>query len=89
MGLIVPKTTCDMDRTGTKGQQWAYCLERASYKATATERYQAKTTALIDSPSVSLRAAGGRTIMEALFRYNHPTPISHLETFAPTPQRAK
>lgn len=84
MGAIVPKTTCDtrgrgdVDRTGTKGQQWAYCLERDWYNATATEWYQAKTTALIQFQPVLLCAAagwwGGRTIIEALFLYNHPTP---------------
>lgn len=42
VGPIVPKkTTCDTrgrgdtDRTGTKGQQWAYCPERAWYNPTA------------------------------------------------------
>lgn len=83
---IVPKTTCDTrgrgdtDRTGTKGQQWAYCPERAWYNPTATEWYQAKTTALIQFHSEFLCAAagwwGGRTIMEALFPYNHPSTTS-------------
>lgn len=73
-----------MDRTETKGQQWAYCLEWAWYNPTATEWYQAKTTALIQFPSVFLCAAagwrGGRTIMEALFLQS-PHPNLHIPQF--------
>lgn len=60
---IVPKTPCDargrgdVDRTGAKGQQWAYCPQRAWYGLTAGEWYQASTTDLIQS--VFLCAAAG------------------------------
>lgn len=101
-GSDCPKTPCDPrgrgdeDRTGAKGQQGAYCLGPAWYGLTAREWYQPKTTDLIQSVFLSAAAGwwGGRIIIEALFQLAHPTPASislssHLEPFAPTPQRAK
>lgn len=68
-----------MDRTGAKGQQWAYCPERAWYGLTGREWYQAKTTDLIESVFLCAAAGwwgGGTTIIEALFQLAHPTPAS-------------
>lgn len=84
VGSIVPKTPCDargrgdMDRTRAKGQQWAYCPERAWYGLPAREWYQAKTTDLIQSVFLSAAAGwwGDRTIIEALFQLAHATPAS-------------
>lgn len=83
-GSDCPKTPCDPggrgdeDRTGAKGQQWAYCLGLAWYGLTAREWYQAKTTDLIQSVFLSAAAGwwGGRIIIEALFQLAHPTPAS-------------
>lgn len=81
---IVPKTPCDRrgrgdeDRTGARGQQWAYCPLLAWYGLTAREWYQAKTTDLIQSALLSAAAGwwGGRIIIEVLFQLALPTPAS-------------
>lgn len=90
VGLIVPKTTCDtrgrgdVDRTGTKGQQWAYCLEQAWYNPTATEWYQAKTTASFSPtlcPCVQLPMVEWQNNNGGLVSVQSPHPSLHSPQF--------